>query len=318
MKLILNHTKNSSMKIFAVVVIYNGMKNNWIHKCFSSLLQSSIPVEIIAVDNLSTDKSVEYIRNNFPSVTLIENIQNLGFGGANNLGLKSALKQGGEFFFLLNQDAYVETNTIEKLINTSLQHPEYAVISPIHLNSNGTKLDKSFARSVSPYYCEDFYDDYVLSNTKKTIYESPFICAAAWLLTAKALEVIGGFSPAFFHYGEDDNYCHRIQYFKMKIGVVPDTYIFHDREDRAPGIYDNSLSTIQRQQILWCSNPNNPISIKKIIKQYRNKTIKYLLKVDFKEANMNKKIASFLKNKKPLIEGSFSESVSDKTYKFIY
>ncbi|MBD3903826.1 glycosyltransferase family 2 protein [Chryseobacterium sp. Ch-15] len=305
------------MKTFAVVVIYNGMKNNWIHQCFTSLLSSSTSVEIIAVDNHSSDESVQYIKKFFPTVILLERSENLGFGGANNLGLQKALELGGDFFFLLNQDAYVETNTLEKLINTSLQHSEYAVISPIHLNGKGTKLDKSFAKSVSPYHCDDFYDDYVLSNTKKPIYESPFICAAAWLLTKKTLEIVGGFSPAFFHYGEDDNYCHRVQYFKLKIGVVPDTYIYHDREDRPASIFDEKIVSLQRQYTLWCSNPNKPTDIDRLIGQFKNKMIKYTLLGNRKEAKDSRDILKFLQNKKHSIKTAYKDSISDKTYKFI-
>lgn len=305
------------MNVFAIIVTYNGMKNNWIHQCFTSLLSSSTTVEIIAVDNHSSDESVQYIKQHFPSVILIESSENLGFGGANNIGLQKALELGGEFFFLLNQDASVEKNTLEKLINTSLKHQEYAVISPIHLNGDGTKLDKSFAKSVSPYYCDGFYDDYVLNNTKKSIYESPFICAAAWLLTKEALKTIGGFSPAFFHYGEDDNYCHRVQYFKMKMGVVPDTYIYHDREDRPASIFDEEIVSLQRQYAVWCSNPNKPTDIDRLIGQFKNKALKYSLLRNQKEVKNSREILKFLQNRKHSIKTAFKDSISDKTYKFI-
>ena len=64
------------------------MQRNWIEKCFSSIRNSSVPVKIIAIDNKSSDNSVEYIQENFPETILLESEKNLGFGGANNIGLK--------------------------------------------------------------------------------------------------------------------------------------------------------------------------------------------------------------------------------------
>ncbi|MBQ9214435.1 MAG: hypothetical protein IJ150_10930, partial [Bacteroidales bacterium] len=56
--------------------------------------------------------------------------------------------------------------------------------------------------------------------------------AAHWFLTRKCIEKIGGFSPTFRHYGEDNNYAHRVVYHGLKIGVVPSLKVVHDRADR--------------------------------------------------------------------------------------
>jgi len=61
------------------------------------------------------------------------------------------------------------------------------------------------------------------------VYEFPFVNAAAWLVTAEALQKIGGFDPIFIHYGEDDNFCQRIRFHGLKVGVVPDAKVRHDR-----------------------------------------------------------------------------------------
>lgn len=294
------------------------MRRNWIEKCFSSIKKSSVPVQIIAIDNNSSDNSVECIKENFPETILLESAENLGFGGANNLGLKKALELGGEFFFLLNQDAWVDENTIEKLIDISLQNGDYAIISPIHLNGKGDKLDKSFSKSVSAYYCDGFFDDFVLMKERKNIYDSPFICAAGWLLTRRTLEVVGGFSPAFFHYGEDDNFCHRVLYNKMKIGVIPNAFIYHDRENRPNSVFDEKIISTQRQYTLWCSNPQKPVNVQRIINQYRNKIIKCILIGDISEAKKAREVYIFLKANKQIITISYKESISNKLYKFIF
>ncbi|WP_313027227.1 glycosyltransferase family 2 protein [Soonwooa sp.] len=305
------------MKIFTIVVIYNGLKNDWIKKCFDSVLSSSIKSEIIAIDNNSTDESVSYIESNFPNVHLIKNNVNMGFGGANNQGFKLGLDLKGDYFFLLNQDATVETQTLEVLIHTSNKNPDFFVLSPIHRNGLGNKLDLSFSKSIAPHLCPDFYSDYVLDQQKKDIYEADFICAAGWLLPLKSLQKVGGFSPSFFHYAEDDNYCHRVKYYNGKIGVVPNTFINHDREDRKPSTYDSKLEHEKRQYVLWTSNPLRKISIELLIKQYRNKKVKYLILRDKIEYRKAKEVYNFLRVNEKLINDNYKKSISCKDYEFL-
>lgn len=214
------------MKIFAIVVTYNGMK--WIEECLSSLYESSIPLEVIVVDNCSSDETVVYIKSKFPDVILFGPKENLGFGKANNIGMSYALRQNADFVFLLNQDAFVNKNTIEKLVRIAQSKPEYGVLSPIQLDYSGKLLETYFFRFMAEDNSRSFYSDFVLANQLKEVYDIDFIQAAAWLLPKKTLLEIGGFDPVFFHYGEDDNYCQRLLYHKMKIGVVTNTYIRHD------------------------------------------------------------------------------------------
>lgn len=305
------------MKVFTIVVIYNGLKNNWIQKCFDSIMKSSIHSEIIAIDNNSNDNSVAYIKKNYSDVYLIENKENKGFGGANNQGIKLALELGAKYFFLLNQDTTVDKNTIENLINISRNNLDFYILSPIHRNGQGDRLDFSFSKSVAPHLCEDFYSDYVLNQRKKDIYEAEFICAAAWLLTYDCIKRVGGFSPTFFHYAEDDNYCHRVQYYNGKIGVVPNSFINHDREYRQSSKYDTPLEHQKRQLLLWSSNPLKKISIKNLKKQFYNKKLKYWIlndKIEYRKAN---EIYTFLSENEVKNNDNYKKSISNLDYVFL-
>lgn len=214
------------MKIFIIIVTYNSLK--WIEECLNSILQSTVPVIPLVIDNNSTDDTVRFVKAKFPELILWEKNENLGFGKANNIGMSYALKQNADFVFLLNQDAFLERNTIEKLVSVASENPDYGVLSPIQLDYSGKHLEKYFLKFISENISTTFYSDFLLKNEVKTIYEINFIQAAAWLLPKKTLEIIGGFDPMFFHYGEDNNYCQRIRYHKLKVGIVPDTFIRHD------------------------------------------------------------------------------------------
>ncbi|WP_445734530.1 glycosyltransferase family 2 protein [Mariniflexile sp.] len=217
-------------KAVVIIVTYNGMK--WLQECLASVYNSSIPVEVVVIDNNSSDETVNFIKSTFPNVILFEQNENLGFGKANNMGMVYALKQNADFVFLLNQDAFINDTTIDNLIKTSLCNPEYGVLSPIQLDYSGKLLEYYFFKFMSNDVTKSFYSDFVITNPLKEIYDIDFVQAAAWLLPKKTLLEIGGFDPIFFHYGEDDNYCFRVLYHNFKIGVVPNSFIRHDSYEK--------------------------------------------------------------------------------------
>lgn len=243
--------------IFSIVVIFNGMQKDWIQKCFDSLLQSSVKINIIAVDNLSSDGSVEFIKKNYPTVELIENKINEGFGKANNIGIEKAYEKGADYFFLLNQDAWVEKNTVEILIKNSIKNSEYGILSPLHMNGEGNLIDQGFYNCINPFKSRELYSGlFTHCFNNETVLSFDFVPAACWLLPKKTIMNIGGFSPTFYHYGEDDNYAHRLHYHNMKIGIVPFVQVYHDREKRLPNKhFDILLTKYKRAMILDMSNP---------------------------------------------------------------
>jgi GT2 family glycosyltransferase len=93
-------------------------------------------------------------------------------------------------------------------------------------------MDRNFSNYVRFDANPAFYSDHVLGRQLQDVYDVPFVNAAGWLLSKTCLMTVGGFDPIFFHYGEDDNYCQRVSYHGFKIGVLPSTYMVHDREGR--------------------------------------------------------------------------------------
>ena len=262
------------MKVSTVIVTYNALRNNWLYKCLDSIQNSTLPGEIIIIDNHSKDETCNIIKENYPQVILIENQENLGFGKANNIGIEIALKNNCDFVFLLNQDARVNPDTIQKLALKLKQNPDFGIISPMHLNGKGSALDYNFSNYINPSYCKNLYSDFVLNKVADQVYESDFICAAAWLLSRKCLEIVGGFNPTFFHYGEDDNYIHRLHYKGLKIGVDPFSTIYHDRENRGTNDYQDQSKIEERTILLKYSNPNDQYNIAGEIKHLKRILLK--------------------------------------------
>ncbi|WP_458627286.1 glycosyltransferase family 2 protein [Winogradskyella sp. PC D3.3] len=201
---------------------------HWLDQC----LKSCADYPVIIIDNASIDNTVAFIEQNYPNVILFKQKENLGFGQANNLGIRYALDQGAEHVFLLNQDAYLVDTVLNDLVAFQKKQPKHGILSPIHITGDQIKLDKNFSIFMRKECSGQFYSDFVLGNTLKAVYEVPFINAAAWLISKACLETVGGFDPLFFHYAEDDNYCQRVLYHGFKIGVLPQSYVIHDRAER--------------------------------------------------------------------------------------
>ena len=280
------------MSLYTIIVTYNG--SQWIQKCIQSLVDSSIKTEIIVIDNGSSDGTQDIIKS-FPSIQFIQSETNLGFGKSNNIGINIALENSADYVFLLNQDAWIEKDTLKSLLNVLSQHEKIGVASPIHLNGEGTSLDKLFGTYVAPKLSNDpclFMSDSYTQQLAE-YYEVDFVNAAAWLLSRECIEKIGLFDPLFYHYGEDVNYCQRLNYFNYKLAIVPNSKIYHDRGDRIIK-KDNSQNFKFRSLLLELSDPNKTdIYIAKRFK-YLKKLQKRAMLVDLLKGRWTKMRESHL------------------------
>ena len=244
---------NYSSRVLAVIITYNGMA--WIKRCLNSLITSSLIPDIFVVDNGSNDGTQLYIQENYPQIHFTQNKTNLGFGKANNIGLQYALDHGYDYVYLMNQDAWVQNDSIEKIIAVSKLHTEYGILSPFQMTSDLITIDKNFSTYVcsyqsNPNILSDFYN-----NSPKMVYPVPSVMAAHWLITRDCLRKVGGFSPSFPHYGEDLNYTRRAMFHSFKIGIVPSIRTVHDRATRTTSPKPEYMSYINAIDIL--SNPSD-------------------------------------------------------------
>ncbi len=251
------------MKVYVIVVIYKGMC--WYDRCFSSLQKSSIPIQIVVVDNSPGELDAEYIREKFPDVIIIKPNNNIGFGRGNNLAIKYALNNNADYVFLLNQDTWlVDFSVIEKLIEISNNHTEYGILSPLHLESDGKTINVMFEHKNNNTSKSILIDLY--KNELKEIYPTNYVNAAAWLLPRKTIESVGGFDPIFKLYGEDDDYLNRVIYHKLKIGVCPNLIIIHDHQTTNIPFTNDKKKYLHQQEILVNLNNVN----------YKHAPIRYL------------------------------------------
>ncbi len=217
----------SNSKILTIIPTYNG--DGFITGCLESIVNGTLRPDIFVIDNASSDSTVAKIETTFTEVKIIKNSKNIGFGRAINLGFDFGIESGYDYFLILNQDAELKENTLEKLIGfiQLLDANEWAIISPWNLDTKGN----------SEYYFEDNLNKRSGNYSPKALGEFEvipvdFINAACWLVNAKPLKKLKGFDKRFFMYGEDLDFCNRAKYFGYKMYVMKDVYCIHHKVKR--------------------------------------------------------------------------------------
>jgi len=215
------------MKILVIIVSYNFER--WLDYCLTSIRRSLLHPDVLVVDNASKDETVSRIERDYPEVRLIKNAKNIGFGRANNIGMKLACENGYNAVYLLNQDAWIFPNTLSILSEQSKAHPSFGVLSPVHWDGTGKRLDKGFADYAK---VKSETELMALVQYGSDIVKLPFVNAAHWYIPVRVLKKVGGFSPLFHLYGEDVDLVNRIKHFGYRIGYCPKAFAVHDRADR--------------------------------------------------------------------------------------
>src|SRR5687768_8551608 len=126
----------------AVVVTYNSLP--WIERSLESF--EGAEAEVIVVDHGSTDGTLELVRERFADARVIEQ-ENRGFGGGMNAGMRAA---SGDYLLLLNPDAWILGDGLEKLVLFAEGHPEAGVVGPRLLHPDGS-LQRSVRGFPTPW-----------------------------------------------------------------------------------------------------------------------------------------------------------------------
>ena len=232
-----------SDRVLVIVVTYNAEK--WIDYCFSSFSSNEADlynIDLVCIDNASTDNTVKILKKKYPKVELVLNKKNLGFGKANNIGFEICLQNNYDFVFLLNQDASIDKNAISQMIAIAKDNSEFGILSPIHRSKNNNELEEIFSHWLNEKNTHGLIGDLILKNEVRQIYETKFVNAAIWLITRNCLTVLKEFDPDFPHYGEDNEFIHRALLNGFKVGICPHVLANHSRPKRSSNTQINNIS----------------------------------------------------------------------------
>ncbi|MCL6002406.1 MAG: glycosyltransferase [Thermoplasmatales archaeon] len=126
-------------KVVILILSYNAKR--YLIGSIQSALDSSYPnVSVLVVDNDSTDGSPEAVYSNFPQVILIRSTKNLGFGGGNNIGIRQAIAMKADYILLMNDDAFVEKDTVSLLVQFLEDNTNASVATPISIQKETKQI----------------------------------------------------------------------------------------------------------------------------------------------------------------------------------
>ena len=181
--------------VSVIILNWNGKK--FLHTCVSSLVQIKNPlIEIIVVDNNSSDGSVSYMRKNFPKVKVIASDKNNGFAGGNNIGARTA---AGQYLLFLNNDTKVSKEFLLPIIEACKRDPHIGCVQPeMRVMDHPDLLDEAGAYLTMSGFLYHYGYRKVhrlpMYRTTRVVFSAKGACM---LIPKHAFEEVGGFDEDF-------------------------------------------------------------------------------------------------------------------------
>jgi GT2 family glycosyltransferase len=238
-----------------VIPTWNGRDD--LPACLESLRRQTVAIEIVVVENGSSDGTVELLRESYPDVTVLAQPVNLGFAGGVNVGLRYALHRGHAFVALLNNDAVAEPTWVEHLVAEMSRDERVGMVASKFVTIDGERLDSTgecysvwglpFPRGRGEERL-DAYDDMT---------ELFGASGGSTLYRADMLRDIGLFDEDFFAYFEDVDLSWRAHLAGWRVRLAPEAVAYHRigaTSGRIPGF--TTYQTLKN--LFWVVTKNVP------------------------------------------------------------
>ena len=215
-------------KVFIIILNWNGYKDT--AECLQSLCRLSYPsYEVIVADNDSADGSVSRLKEKFKDIIFLENKENLGFAGGNNVGFQYALRYGADYVLLLNNDTIVDPNLLDILVKVGEADKRIGVIGPkiycypdsSRLWGVGGEIDMKHGKTYHTGYHE------VERGQWDRMRDVDYVSGCAMMIKREVLEKVGLLDERFFLYYEETDFCMRARESGFRIVYMPDAKIWH-------------------------------------------------------------------------------------------
>jgi GT2 family glycosyltransferase len=203
---------NFTRQLTFIITTYNSA--GVIDACLNKINFSKY--EVLVVDNNSSDKTTEIVSEKYPLVNLIKNKKNYGYGRANNIGLRATTTP---YALILNPDAFIFEEDLEKIIVMMDKNPEIAIGAPVLLNFYPLRQDDLVQENavINNNLIKDFGDFKAVK----------YIIGACEILRMDFFQKIGFFDEKIFLYYEDDEICHRTILNNKICAICVDALAYH-------------------------------------------------------------------------------------------
>ncbi len=263
-----SETDQSIARNDVAIVIVSWNVRHYLAACLRSVLddlrKARLKGKVWLIDNNSTDGTVEFVQDFFPSVEIIANENNAGFGAANNQGIKSAEVDHPRYYFLLNPDTLVRPGSIGQMVRWLDDNADVGMVGPRLVYADGRLQHSGFELPGLKQLLFEFWPlPARLYNTRwNGRYPShwydegykPFQIGhplgAAMMVRGEIALATGGFDETFHMYCEEIDWAWRIKNLGWKIMTVPSAEIVHYAGESTKQIAAQSVINLWQSRAL--------------------------------------------------------------------
>lgn len=227
--------KQTKPTISAIVV--GWMSADCIERCLTSLQASTVPLDIIVVDNHSPDATGEKAKT-FKDITYVDSGDNIGYAGGINVGLAIAEQHQAAYSFVINPDAYIAPDCVEKLLDVMEKDPKIGMASPkiYYADSDkiwfaGATLDLN--KGISPHIGQGQSDGPAFAKNQDIVRSS----GCAMLVRMSAVAKIGYMYDEYFLYFEEVDWSLQFAKRGYRIVFVADSHCWHAASSSTGGFF---------------------------------------------------------------------------------
>jgi hypothetical protein len=212
-----------------IAVILNTNRREDTLACLASLKRGAFPgLDIIVLDNASTDGSQEAIRRAYPDVSLLPLTDNRGYAGNNNAGVAAALDAGADWVLVLNEDVEVAPDCVERLVATGESDPRVGMVGPlIYHHSEPERIQSAGVELGSWWESHHLGKDEADRGQFAEPRPVQALSGCALLVRAAAIRDVGPLDERFFYYYEETEWCLRIGRRGWVLLNEPGAHVWH-------------------------------------------------------------------------------------------
>jgi len=211
----------SSIRV--LIVTYNSI--NDISACLESIYDTQIPqIQVTIIDNNSIDNTVQYVKDTYPQIEIIETGYNGGYAYANNIGIRKYLISSfsTSAFLILNPDVLIKSTQITSLYNTLMMNHNIGAVSPWILDDF---KKKNYVKNIFGNYKRNIY------NSIENLLITDMLHGACMMIKAEVLDTVDLFHESFFLYAEETELCYRINKAGFTLLINANVEIKHFRNE---------------------------------------------------------------------------------------
>jgi GT2 family glycosyltransferase/glycosyltransferase involved in cell wall biosynthesis len=279
--------KRSHLSKTATVLVHYGNLDDTT-SCIYDLLSQTISTDIFVVSNDENLSAFLYLKNLFPTITVIQSAANNGYAAGNNIALQEIRRRQYTYIWLVNPDIVMTPDTLNSFQSCAIKHPEYAGIGPVIYFSDRPDtiwFGGGEVKSDDGLEAYHTYHEQHRSILPQHIWETTYITGACLFFRAEMLNTVGLLPEEFFLYFEETQWCISAGHLGYKFAVDPTIKIWHHKRSQKNNVPTNTYLYYYTRNLILMSNRINPSDLDKTLRKLEILTSKWIALFDINDTD---------------------------------